>query len=88
MLTDRSSLSKGTEFGVVSAKPWRLADLVGEVRFPQGGHGLGEAKNAVPIFLFYYGRAVSLTMRLAIMQLGEFSPLDRPSSRSLPGEIP
>src|SRR6202043_818989 len=27
VLTDRSSLSKGMEFGVVSAKPWRLAGL-------------------------------------------------------------
>jgi hypothetical protein len=27
---------------------------------------------------FYYGRAVSLTLRSAIMESGEFSPRDRP----------
>jgi DNA-binding transcriptional LysR family regulator len=41
VLTDRSSLSKGTEFGVVSAKPWRLADLGAKHAFLKAGMGWG-----------------------------------------------
>jgi len=41
VLTDRTSLSKGTEFGVVSAKPWRLADLGSKHAFLKAGMGWG-----------------------------------------------
>ena len=41
VLTDRSNLSKGTEFGVVSAKPWRLADLGSKHAFLRAGMGWG-----------------------------------------------
>jgi DNA-binding transcriptional LysR family regulator len=41
VLTDRTDLSKGTEFGVVSAKPWRLADLGSKHAFLKAGMGWG-----------------------------------------------
>jgi DNA-binding transcriptional LysR family regulator len=41
VLTDRSSLSVGTEIGVVSAKPWRLADLGAKHAFLKAGMGWG-----------------------------------------------
>ena len=41
VLTDRTSLSTGTEFGVVSAKPWRLADLGAKHAFLKAGMGWG-----------------------------------------------
>jgi DNA-binding transcriptional LysR family regulator len=41
VLTDRSSLSNGTDFGVVSAKPWRLADLGAKHAFLKAGMGWG-----------------------------------------------
>ena len=37
-----------------------------------------EAANRGGLSCFYYGRAVSLTLRSAIMESGEFSPRDRP----------
>jgi DNA-binding transcriptional LysR family regulator len=41
VLTDRSSLSKDTEIGVVSAKTWRLADLGAKHAFLKAGMGWG-----------------------------------------------
>jgi DNA-binding transcriptional LysR family regulator len=41
VLTDRSSLSNGTEIGVVSTKPWRLADLGAKHAFLKAGMGWG-----------------------------------------------
>jgi DNA-binding transcriptional LysR family regulator len=41
VLTDRSSLSSGTEIGVVSTKPWRLADLGAKHAFLKAGMGWG-----------------------------------------------
>jgi DNA-binding transcriptional LysR family regulator len=41
VLTDRSNLSNGTEFGVVSTKPWRLADLGAKHAFLKAGMGWG-----------------------------------------------
>lgn len=41
VLTDRSSLSQGTDIGVVSAKPWRLADLGAKHAFLKAGMGWG-----------------------------------------------
>jgi hypothetical protein len=37
-----------------------------------------EAANRGGLSCFYYGRAVSLTLRSAIMESREFSPRDRP----------
>ncbi|MBA2590376.1 MAG: LysR family transcriptional regulator [Alphaproteobacteria bacterium] len=41
VLTDRSSLSKGREFGVLSPSTWRLADLFAKHAFLLGGLGWG-----------------------------------------------
>jgi DNA-binding transcriptional LysR family regulator len=41
VLTDRSSLSNGTEIGVVSTKSWRLADLGAKHAFLKAGMGWG-----------------------------------------------
>src|SRR6202022_4825964 len=41
VLTDRSRLSESTEVGVVSAKPWRLADLGSKHAFLKAGMGWG-----------------------------------------------
>jgi DNA-binding transcriptional LysR family regulator len=41
VLTDRSSLSKGREFGVLSPSTWRLADLFAKRAFLLGGLGWG-----------------------------------------------
>lgn len=41
VLTDRSSLSKGREFGVMSSSTWRLADLFAKHEFLLNGLGWG-----------------------------------------------
>jgi DNA-binding transcriptional LysR family regulator len=41
VLTDRSDLSKGREFGVMSPSTWRLADLLAKHRFLLNGLGWG-----------------------------------------------
>src|SRR5476649_2424201 len=41
VLTDRSNLSKGREFGVMSPSTWRLADLLAKHRFLLNGLGWG-----------------------------------------------
>jgi DNA-binding transcriptional LysR family regulator len=41
VLTDRSSLSKGREFGVISPSTWRLADLFAKHAFLLNGLGWG-----------------------------------------------
>ena len=41
VLTDRSSLSKGREFGVMSPSTWRLADLFAKQAFLLNGLGWG-----------------------------------------------
>jgi DNA-binding transcriptional LysR family regulator len=41
VLTDRSALSQGKEFGVFSANPWRLADLGAKHAFLRAGLGWG-----------------------------------------------
>ena len=46
-----------------------MVRLLENEREPPTGRGLS---------CFYYGRAVSLTLRSAIMKSGEFSPRDRP----------
>jgi DNA-binding transcriptional LysR family regulator len=41
VLTDRSTLSQGREFGVVSPRTWRLADLGAKLVFLRAGLGFG-----------------------------------------------
>ena len=41
VLTDRSTLSSGREFGVLSPSTWRLADLFAKHAFLLGGLGWG-----------------------------------------------
>jgi DNA-binding transcriptional LysR family regulator len=41
VLTDRSTLSKGREFGVMSPSTWRLADLFAKHAFLLNGLGWG-----------------------------------------------
>src|SRR6202035_4717916 len=41
VLTDRSTLSKGKEFGVLSPRTWRLADLGAKHAFLRAGLGWG-----------------------------------------------
>jgi DNA-binding transcriptional LysR family regulator len=41
VLTDRSSLSQGREFGVVASRTWRLADLGAKHAFLLAGLGWG-----------------------------------------------
>jgi DNA-binding transcriptional LysR family regulator len=41
VLTDRSELSKGREFGVIAARTWRLADLGAKHAFLRAGLGWG-----------------------------------------------
>jgi DNA-binding transcriptional LysR family regulator len=41
VLTDRSDLSRGREFGVIAARTWRLADLGAKHAFLRGGLGWG-----------------------------------------------
>jgi DNA-binding transcriptional LysR family regulator len=41
VLTDRSTLSEGREFGVMSASTWRLADLFAKHAFLVAGLGWG-----------------------------------------------
>ena len=41
VLTDRSALTRGREFGVVSARSWRLADLGAKHAFLRAGMGWG-----------------------------------------------
>jgi len=41
VLTDRSTMSKGTDFGVLSARTWRLADLGAKHAFLRAGLGWG-----------------------------------------------
>jgi hypothetical protein len=41
VLTDRTDLSQGREFGVISEQTWRLADLGAKHAFLRGGLGWG-----------------------------------------------
>ena len=41
MLTDRTTLSSGREFGVFSNRTWRLADLGAKLSFLRAGLGWG-----------------------------------------------
>ncbi len=41
VLTDRTNLSAGTEFGVMSPKTWKLADLGAKLSFLKAGLGWG-----------------------------------------------
>jgi DNA-binding transcriptional LysR family regulator len=41
VLTDRSDLSRGREFGVIAPRTWRLADLGAKLAFLRAGLGWG-----------------------------------------------
>ncbi len=43
VLTDRSQLTAGREFGVMSPQTWRLGDLFAKHAFSSQGAGLGAA---------------------------------------------
>jgi DNA-binding transcriptional LysR family regulator len=42
VLSDRTSLSKGKDFGVLSAQTWRLADMGAKLAFLRAGFGWGQ----------------------------------------------
>jgi DNA-binding transcriptional LysR family regulator len=62
VLTDRSTLSAGREFGVLSGKTWRLADLGAKHAFLRAGLGWG----GMPLDLVEDDLAAGRLVRLAI----------------------
>ena len=60
VLTDRSALSKGREFGVLSPLTWRLADLFAKHAFLLGGLGWGGMPRHAVQDDFAAGRLVEL----------------------------
>ena len=60
VLTDRSTLSKGREFGVLSPMTWRLADLFAKHAFLLGGLGWGGMPRHAVQDDFAAGRLVEL----------------------------
>jgi hypothetical protein len=46
VLTDRSTFTQGRDFGVLSVKSWRLADLGAKACIAAGGAGLGQHAQA------------------------------------------
>jgi DNA-binding transcriptional LysR family regulator len=68
VLTDRSELSKGQEFGVMSSKTWRLADLGAKHAFLRAGLGWGSMPFNVIAADFVDGSLVSLSLEDAAPQ--------------------
>jgi DNA-binding transcriptional LysR family regulator len=62
VLTDRSALSAGREFGVVSTKIWRIADLGARHAFLRAGLGWG----GMPLDVVEADLAAGRLVRLAI----------------------
>ena len=62
VLTDRSPLSEGQEFGVLSPKTWRLADLGAKHAFLRAGLGFG----GMPLFLVREDLARGSLVALAV----------------------
>lgn len=60
VLTDRSALSAGREFGVVSASTWRLADLFAKHAFLLSGLGWGSMPKHIVAADIAAGRLVAL----------------------------
>ena len=62
MLTDRSPLSEGREFGVVSPHTWRLADLGAKLALLREGIGWGNMPRPLVEADLAAGRLVELAM--------------------------
>ena len=62
VLTDRSNLSEGRDFGVLSSKTWRLADLGAKLSFLRAGLGWG----GMPLWLVADDLAAGTLVELAI----------------------
>ncbi|MDB5704634.1 MAG: bacterial regulatory helix-turn-helix, lysR family protein [Sphingomonas bacterium] len=62
VLTDRSDLSRGKEFGVLSPKTWRLADLGAKLAFLRAGLGWG----SMPSFMVEADLAEGRLVELAV----------------------
>jgi DNA-binding transcriptional LysR family regulator len=60
VLTDRSDLSRGKEFGVLSPKTWRLADLGAKLAFLRAGLGWGSMPSFMVEADLAEGRLVEL----------------------------
>ncbi len=68
VLTDRSALSQGREFGVMSARTWRLADLGAKHAFLRAGLGWGSMPFNAIAADFASGALVSLQLEDAFPQ--------------------
>jgi DNA-binding transcriptional LysR family regulator len=62
VLTDRSDLSQGRDFGVLSPKTWRLADLGAKAAFLRAGLGWG----TMPRHAIEADLAIGILVRLAL----------------------
>jgi DNA-binding transcriptional LysR family regulator len=83
VLTDRSDLSVGREFGVLSAKTWRIADLGAKHAFLRAGLGWGGMPLDVVEADLSDGRLVRLTIddpapRVHVMTLSAVYPTATP----------
>jgi DNA-binding transcriptional LysR family regulator len=65
VLTDRSSLTQGREFGVFSARTWRLADLSAKHAFLRAGLGWG----SMPLWAVQADLDAGALVRLAIQDM-------------------
>jgi len=68
VLTDRSSLSQGRQFGVIAQKTWRLADLGAKHAFLQAGLGWGGMPAWMVAADIASGKLVELDVEPAIWQ--------------------
>lgn len=68
VLTDRSSLSQGRQFGVIAQKTWRLADLGAKHAFLQAGLGWGGMPAWMVEADIAAGKLVELDVEPAIWQ--------------------
>ncbi len=83
VLTDRSALSSGREFGVLSSKTWRIADLGAKHAFLLAGLGWGGMPLDVVEADLAAGRLVRLTIddpapRVHVMTLSAVYPTAAP----------
>ena len=65
VLTDRSALTQGREFGVFSPKTWRLADLSAKHAFLRAGLGWG----GMPLWAVQADLDAGVLTRLAIQDM-------------------
>ncbi|KQT52289.1 MULTISPECIES: LysR family transcriptional regulator [unclassified Aureimonas] len=83
VLTDRSKLTTGKEFGVVSSKTWRLADLGAKHAFLKAGLGWG----GMPLHLVEADIANGLLVALEVRSFGARSQV-MPMSAVYPADTP